>query len=366
MNDPRQGKPSASKIEMLYLCPGSDQAQAGLPPEEDNDVSESGTRIHAALAGEFPASKLDSQEMATFEDMSRAARTLAIKLGYDPEKFVSEQRLWFGDEFSAQIDRRYPNGVRLLLLDFKSGFLPVTDAPENPQLATEAVVALHNLAVAHVEVAIIPRFGAVTETAVYDLIGATKALEFIRQIISDSKKPDAPRRAGAKQCKYCAAKTRCPEYLAFNAVVMSTPKAVLPTMPAEQLGALIDRIPAVMDLVKALKAEGKRRVKDGDEEFRKLFEISKGRNLKTIQNLPQLFQLLHAQIGVTDAEFTAACSLDIGDVDDEGVGKGLKGLIHARAGLKGKALNDFTEGVLKGFVKEFTTEGSLKRIKEKK
>lgn len=351
MSDPRNNRASASAIERRFLCPGCVAAEAGLP-EVATDWSDDGTQIHAALAGDTETLlKLSSENLATCQEMSEKATRLAVDLGFEPFNLRSEQRIWFGDEFSGQPDRVYIQGVRALVIDFKSGFLPVTKADSNPQMATLGVLVIHKYMVARVTVAIIPRFGKVKETAEYDVDSAQQALAFIRQIIADSEKPDAPRRAGDKQCKYCRAKLSCPEFQAFATSALTVPKSSLPTLSADKLALAIDRIPAANSLIKALKAEGDRRLDANDPDFSALYERSKGRNLRTIENLVELFARVRA-LGVDDADFTRACSLEIGAFES---------LIETATNLKGKALEKKCDELLSGLVDTQKSKGSLQR-----
>lgn len=356
MIDPRQGKRSASALEQLWLCPGAANAQAGLPEPEPDEAQVSGVRIHAALAGDIPSEKLTGDDHSTFTWMNEQASKLAEQYGFDPAVYRPERRLWMGDEFSGQPDRVYIKGVRALVLDFKAGFLPVTTASQNPQLATLGVLVIHNYSVARVTVAIVPRFGRVKEVAEYDIDTAEEALRFIRQIIADSEKPDAPRRPSDKACQYCRAKLRCPEYQAFASQALAVKESSLPALPAQQLALAIDRIPAANKLIAALKEEGKRRIAENDPEFTALYELGKGRNMRTIVNLVELFARVRA-LGVNDADFTRACSLEIGAFES---------LIETSTGLKGKALKQKCGELLAGLTDERQSKGSLQRKDETK
>jgi hypothetical protein len=363
ISDPRRGLPSASSIERRYLCAGSANAERGLD-EQPSDDADSGTRIHAALAGDVrELEKLSSDEHAVYEHMRDETAKLVERHGFDPNKFVAEKRLWFPDEenpeFSGQPDRVYLDGPRALVANFKSGFLPNTTAEKNPQLATEGVLVIANYGVARCEVAIIPRFGPVKETAAYDLDSATQALEVIRFIIAESQKLGAPRKASDKACKYCRAALRCPEFQAYASTALAVQPETLPAIPADKLALAIDRIPAALKLINDLKAEGKRRIAAGDEEFKQFYELTEGRTQREIINLPTLFTKCR-EMSISDAAFTAACSLSIGEVKGEKT-TGIKGLVHLATNLKGAALDKTVDEVLAGCVRESTTAGSLKR-----
>lgn len=344
----------------MSLCSGSQQAQRGLPDIIVADDGESGTRVHDALADDPVAySKLSSDELTVFEEMGGKARKMAERFEFNPEKFESHVRLWFDEEFSGEFDRMYRTETRALICDFKSGWLTVTDSAENPQLAALAILAIRNYHVAEVVVGIIPRMGKVPEPAVYNLESATAALEKIREIIARAEMPDAPRVAGDKQCKYCKARTSCPEFQAYASVALSVQKDLIPALPADRLALAIDRIPAANTLIAALKAEAKRRIAENDPEFIKLYGLSEGRNVREIVKLPDLFARVQP-LGVTVDQFTAACSMNIGGVK-KGVAKGFVGLVHMATGLKGKSLDDKSETLLEGFVEVSKTQGSLER-----
>lgn len=360
MSDPRQGKRSASGIESLWLCPGKANAERGLAELEPDDVQRSGVKIHDALAGKREPQSLDSDELSTFEHMRDEAARLAALHGFKPEKFHPERRLWFENEFSGEPDRVYIEGVRALCVDFKSGWLPVTKAAENPQLACLGVLTIHNYGVARVTVAIIPRFGRVKEVAEYDLTSAGLALGFIRQIIADAEKPDAPRKAGDKQCKYCRFSPRCPEYRQFAMAVVRAEGVELPTLPSSDLAKLIERIPAVLNLCERLTDEGKRRLAAGDEEFSKHYELTKGRSTRTITNIAELYNRCKA-IGISDTDFTRQCDIPFGVAGENGVGFGLNQLVHNATKLNGKALKEKVKELLSGVIEEGRTAGSLKK-----
>lgn len=359
MSDPRKGLPSASSIERRFLCPGSANAERGLPVQS-NDDADSGTRIHAALAGDVrELEKLSSDEHAVYERMREEAANLVERLGFDPNHYIAEQRLWFDEIFSGQPDRVYLKDGSALVIDFKTGHREVTDAARNPQLAVLGVLAVHTYGVARVTVAIVPRFGKVKEIAEYDLESATAALHFIQSIIVVSEDPEAKRVPGEDQCRYCLARLRCPEFQAHASTALALKKETLPDIPNEQLVQALDRIGMAKSLIKALEAEARRRIATGDEEFNKFYYISEGRTNREIVDLPTLYQRCK-ELNISDATFTGACSIPIGEVKGEKI-TGIKGLVHTALKLKGTALDKKVDELLVGCVEESKTAGSLKR-----
>lgn len=144
MNDPRKGKPSASGVERLALCPGSWNLESKLPPEPESDDAAAGTRIHDALAGSIDPKTLGVDEFDTYSrilDMEKEA--LAIWKSTLPEDgdpiVVREERLWMESEsgeplFSGQFDVCFMIGKEALLLDAKSGRGEVQSSEGNFQL----------------------------------------------------------------------------------------------------------------------------------------------------------------------------------------------------------------------------------------
>lgn len=345
---------SASAVEQAYLCPGSRNAQEGLPElDAAEDVKESGIRIHAALAGDTEALlELSSEEQSTYEHMSRKAHQLVERHGFDTNNFIAEERIWFNDDFSGQPDRVYLKDGKALCIDFKSGFLPVTTAPENPQLATLAILVIHKYGVAEVTVAIIPRFGAIKETATYTLETAGAALLKIQEIIAAAEIPDAPRVPGERQCKYCRARLRCPERLNLNLAVSRTDTSTIPALTGAELSVHLGLIPRIEAIVNDLRAEAKRRLK-ANEDVPGYF-LKDGTPRETIVELPEVFERVKA-LGVTLKDFQQECGITKGEAKKETKkhgeeARGLKGLIWKATGLYGKALDEMMDQILDGCV----------------
>ncbi|HEX2880503.1 MAG TPA: DUF2800 domain-containing protein [Polyangiaceae bacterium] len=355
--DPRAGRPSASQIEQMFLCPGSWSAQRGLPelPPDNANVRDSGIRIHAALAGDVrELETLSSDEMTTYEEMTRKTQELVEKHGYDQNNFIAESRMWFGSEFSGQPDRAYRALPRLLIIDYKAGFLPVTTASENPQLACLGVLGIHTYGAAEVTVAIIPRFGAIKECATYSLESAEAALVKIREIIEDAEKPEAPLRPGDKQCLYCRAKFRCGVRLNQLKTLAPVDSKLLPTLTGEQLVELLDIAPRIEKIITDIRAEAKRRLKSNEDVPG--YYLKEGSPRDSITDLNTVFERLKT-LGVTVEQFTSECGITKGEA--KRVGKdpvknpeecsGLRGLIwKANPEFYGKKLEAKLDEILEG------------------
>ena len=74
MTDERKGRPSASKAERIYHCPGSHALEL-TQPEQDSDLASMGRKIHTAWETGDGAG-LDEVEKQIFDDGSECLEML--------------------------------------------------------------------------------------------------------------------------------------------------------------------------------------------------------------------------------------------------------------------------------------------------
>ena len=61
-DDVRDGVPSASKLGALFLCPGRERLEKGLP-DQKSEVASRGNAMHEAMAGGDPTMSHDEQDL---------------------------------------------------------------------------------------------------------------------------------------------------------------------------------------------------------------------------------------------------------------------------------------------------------------
>lgn len=212
-SDERKGKPSASGLQRLALCPGSWQAERKCPPSEDSADSAMGTRLHKCMeTGELPE---DAEEREACEWCLETEVGLAEKLLEVDSAYKREVRWWSNNLlYSGQADVVYYNEETgdVLICDYKFGRGEVSATAHNYQLAALALLAMDNLPkVRKVYVCILQPF--VTRRAdprQWDVEQAGTLRDGITRLIDAANAPNAQLVPGEKQCKYCRAFATCP------------------------------------------------------------------------------------------------------------------------------------------------------------
>lgn len=357
--DEREGKPSASGIERLTLCPGSWLAEQGLP-DEKSDVAERGDRIHLWLAKEAagdPVPELPDDELELALRCQEQRLELGRSLFGTADSISIERRFRVLDDYgntvaTGQADFVSFTGKRALIVDYKTGRGEVTESPRNPQLMTLAV-AVDDETMWNAEeiiVAIIqPDASTKPLCASYDRAALSAARETVLRAVNDAMTPHAPRVPGEKQCKYCRAKAHCPaahENIKTLAVTTIQPAEMV---TSEEIAALLDRCGAAEKVIGAIRAEAKRRLTEG--QVVPGWKLKPGVEREKIVNVNGVFANMVAK-GATAEEFAGICSVTKTE---------LKALLKAKTGAKGKALDAELDAVLAGMCEVKITAPSLVR-----
>ena len=357
MSDERQGKPSASSMERYALCPGSFQAERGLPDVKTED-SASGDRIHAALAGQRVDPPLTDDEERTFFACQSQANTLLDAIVPHRDEMHLERRYWWGAQWSGKPDVVAIDTLQAhaLVLDYKTGRGEVASAEGNMQLRALAVLVAVEHQLHKVTVAIVQPLAGESSACVYTLEDLSRADQEVLAILTAINKPDAPRRPSAKACQYCKAKATCPEAREASVALPlanvpegTTAPAIAATLTGETLGEFLKRAEFATKVIDACRDEAKRRLESG--ETVPGWKLKPGSVRETITDPTKVFTRF-AELGGTQDKFLPCVSVTKGK---------LKDAVKAITGAKGKALDQQLDAMLEGCTESKPTSPSLTR-----
>ncbi len=246
LNDPLANFIRPSGLKKLDLCPASAQMEAavveqhGEPP--DGGAAALGTLAHAELAyqinakygklapGDCPRA-LDTWTRSVVDYAFNFANALIEKHQIEPENVLVEHHL-DGDGFGL------PNGgtadlilvvpfKRVIVVDFKAGFLAQDDADEHDQLACYSILAARTFKTQEILVYIVqPRADVEVTGATFDANALRITETWVRDVTRRARDPDAALNPGFEQCKFCKALPHCPaakDYVMRLKDVLSSP-----------------------------------------------------------------------------------------------------------------------------------------------
>lgn len=359
MSDERLDLPSASSRDRDSRCPGSRNLIRALRltghiVERTHSWTESGTRIHDAVAGE--GGDLEHAEEVARETVVARIAKLREDLGVPADAVEHvERRLWLRDGIrrvaSGKPDIILMYGDTALIPDIKTGWGDVEHEASNLQLRGYAVLAWLEHGVKRVIVAIAKAQGARPVPVEYGPEELAQARQEWLAEIAETNKPGAKRVAGDIQCNYCPAKLHCPE---AQAVIPQTAMVTIHepglVVSNQDLTTLLDRCGHAKKMIGEIEAEAKRRLAD-DPDALPGFKLVPGAARGTIKDLATVFSRCHAH-GITAEDFTAACS-----ITKTNLTAALKDALQ----LKGKALNAVIGEVLAGCTEEKQSAPQIKR-----
>jgi len=334
--DERNGRPSASGFSRLALCPGSFALEQTVPEQEANQYMQLGTDVHAVLADQkdFDSLTEEGQDIATKCLNQFSGMIGQLDLG-ERTKEIIEQRFWYLDWFSGAIDRIDFFGNEIAVVtDYKTGRTAQGKASESQQLKAYAVLVKKAFpALKTILVAIIQPLAGGTTIAEYGEEELAAAKEEILGIVRASLEPNAPRIPSPNACKWCSARSICPESYG-NAKAASTTLQVassvaVTTLSNEELASLDDKSLVVEDFIEEIRKELKSRLKNGSQIYG--YSLAKGRTTRNITEnaaaISTLSNILSHDVIMDCAKFSVS-SIE----KAYGKAKGLKGK-DARAAL---------------------------------
>ena len=360
MKDEREGLPSASAYERIRDCPGSFYAERGMT-DESSQMSRAGDIAHACLAGEVHIDELDDETAQTVAVIRTLELGLLKSLGFEDGIQSREVRLYLVEEsaeekiFSGKPDLIVfdEGGNRSLIVDYKTGPLPVAQAQSNMQLRALAVL-LHanaeNLKISgdptrEITTAIIqPRAPEPVTVCTYKDDDLWAAHYELINILSNATDPKAKRKATEKACRYCKAKPTCPEAQKTLMEIQKTEN----NLPAVPSADLLEKCAIAKTLIAKIEGNARKALEDDPCSIPGYY-LKPGATRKAITNPEGVFfkSVIH---GIDGSEFAGICDVNKSK---------LKALVKQKTGLKGKALDDAIAEILDGNTDEKTNKPSL-------
>jgi len=355
MNE-RNGKPSASGFSRLALCAGSWNLESTLPEQEPNQYMQLGTDVHAVLAGtkEFDELTEEGQEIATRCLSDFSTMIAQLDLGERTAE-VLEQRFWYNDAYSGAIDRIDFFGDVAVVTDYKTGRTSQGKASENQQLKAYAVlVKYHYPELKTIYVAVIQPLAGGTTIAEYNEQELEVATTEILGIVAASLDPNASRTPSANACKWCRAKSICPDAYG-QAVAAKTHLQVLSgvavsTLSNEELASIDSKADIVEDFIDEIRKEIKQRLMSGQQITGR--KLGKGRTTRSVSSdSAAVVSALSSILSPSDVMSCAKISLT-----------GLEKAVAKAKGIKQKVAKEVVEYFLNWLIE--TKEGEPTLIRE--
>lgn len=318
LKDERGGKPSASRGEDYELCNGKHKMEAGLK-DTTSEAAKEGDRIHYWLEDDSGI-ELSPDELALAKEME-SQRTDIMDLVFPdwrdspPKTIIKEERLWYrGNRYSGKADYVAIDGKIALIVDYKCGRIPVTHARDNGQMRWNVALLDCKYAFNTVVVALIqPRCGTPT-IHTYDKKGIKRCRSKVTATLRKMEGGNPPLRAGEKQCKYCKAKSFCPELAKKQDAVVKVKDAS--QLTTGQLAELLTILPAIEAKCKAIKAHAKELLLDNPTSIAG-WQLTKPNPTRSIANPKSAYQKLEDE-SLIDAEgFLSSCSVSMTKLQHE-------------------------------------------------
>ena len=259
----RKGRMSASGFEYYAACPGRFQMEQGQP-DTSSEAATRGTLIHDWLESRLNGGALPALPPEDLTMAESCLRDLETVLGWvwpdwrqDPPQFATEKRLWYRrNRYSGKADVVADYDRHFLVLDYKTGPVPVPEAKDNWQLKALGALLVWNFKPRAITHAIVqPACGGPTIATV----DGAKALSAMRQqvlnVVRASEKIGARLQPGGSQCKYCRAKAVCPALLGESTAL--TTLSPVATLTTTEMADVMEKLGRVKSLVKAVEERAK-------------------------------------------------------------------------------------------------------------
>lgn len=226
--DERDGAPSASSAGRILLCLGSFELERRVQDKGGIAAKRRGTKIHDFLMGTVSFDKLGKSQKICAERCMYEEGRIIENLNMEGGAQIREKRLKLIREgrtiFSGQSDVTHFYEHTALIVNYKSGFYPVTPIKENWQMISEAILTAYHFneikkiytCLIHPNAPLVD--GSISQVESYDseeLLFNPNFMLKLSKACYDALQANAPRTPGHKQCEWCHGKKQecCPEYL---------------------------------------------------------------------------------------------------------------------------------------------------------
>jgi len=303
--DERANKMSGSAMATYADCAGKYQLEITCPPSEGGAAADMGTRIHSYLAGEDVI--LNEEEQAIADLCEAEYGEILETLGFGvPDHVTIEKRLWYGDIWSGQIDLILHWGDKVLIIDWKTGRVGTgNSAADNIQLRAYAVLVRKNRNIKEAYVAIVQPMAQKYTIAHYDETDLIAAETQIQGIVEAAMHPNAPRTPSPSACKYCRAKSKCPEAGGVTSELAVFTPAQVPALSNESIADFLDKADVVEAFIEAIRDEAKTRLLKGDEIAGR--KLASGRTSRSVEDPVEAYE----RSGMEPYEFLRNCKVSV-------------------------------------------------------
>jgi hypothetical protein len=350
---------------------------------EDTTHADLGNEVHSILSDDVSEDEASASAAQTAEMCEDAVQRLLSDWLMPSEPHLAYMELRYGltklgnvaivhaDSkadfiFTGQFDRLYIQGRRGLLVDFKALHGDHTEALNNPQLASLAVMVARRHNLGSVRVALVQPWKGKPTVADYAGGMLDMAQDWLFQTLDAATVATPDERKAGKWCGYCKANSVCQTYRDANLqqlevinpasiAGMDTESqtaamwAIACSLTPEHHTSLFDHYaPMMKRSAHVITASFKQRVEAGEIPG---YGIREKKGKRSISNVALVF-LRAEQHGVTAEAFTAECSIALGALN-----KLLKGATRE----KGKGLEALTAEVLRDATE--TSKGSTEVVK---
>lgn len=377
--DVRRGHTSASNADADARCPGRHLAQVGIADEPRGEWAETGTRIHAALAGGHdptPLQKLSLEERETFDACREIEKALVTQFfgdgnGKSPQNIVVKrhERYWLKFvkdgkpyEHSGEADVVFRSGTKALILDYKVLSGDVPDSPRNLQLRDLACLVYGNVPLLDgIGTAIVqPLVTHKPEVCLYTKPDLDRSsLEMVERVVA-SNTAGSPLTPGEVQCKYCKARKVCKPHAQWVGAVIPAVSTAEPlvqagvlSMPmtmwtpeqravaAELVGLAEKKLDEIWQFLKAGM--------EADPAFIPGWKLKPGNIRESVTNVQELFDRF-TSLGGTLPQFFPCITVQKGE---------LKKAVNEVTAAKGKALDAAMKTIMDGITESKQNAPSL-------